>query len=249
MAKDETIPEAGHTTNQTYAGMFAGHDKSREKRVRNGAYVADAIRTAFKPKTLIDLGCGLGFFLSAMAQKGSDVTGVDNGWVSDLQTEIPHERYTFADLNKPFETDTRFDMAVSFECAEHLARSRADGFVADLCKLSDTIAFSAAVPGQGGSGHRNPQWQGYWAALFAEQGYECYDYLRPQLAANEDAFLWFRQNPLIYIKQGARVPVKVRPFRIEPEAASHASHHLFMRHRHGAQKRIKELEAKLAAST
>lgn len=54
-----------------------------------------------------------------------------------------------------------FDLAVTVEVAEHLPSSRAQSFVADLVHLASAIAFSAAIPGLGGTKHINEQWPDY----------------------------------------------------------------------------------------
>jgi hypothetical protein len=43
--------------------------------------------------------------------------------------------------------------ACAWRWAEHLPPGAADGLVAGPAALSDRILFSAAVPGQGGTGH------------------------------------------------------------------------------------------------
>lgn len=50
------------------------------------------------------------------------------------------------DLTKPLHLNRRFDLALSLEVAEHLPKKSAEIFVDTLCKLSDTIIFSAAIP-------------------------------------------------------------------------------------------------------
>ena len=43
-----------------------------------------------------------------------------------------------------------YDLAICVEYAEHLPEARAASFIGDLTKLAPAIAFSAAIPGQGG---------------------------------------------------------------------------------------------------
>jgi hypothetical protein len=62
------------------------------------------------------------------------------------------------------------DMATSFEVAEHLPASAADGFVRLLAASAAIVVFSAATPGQGGKGHINEQPHDYWATRFQAAG-------------------------------------------------------------------------------
>ncbi len=225
--------------------MFAGHDKGRERRMENGRYLADVLFPLFKPKTVIDLGCGLGFFLRAMADYGSKISAVDNEWVKSLAPAIPLEDYTFHDLNEPFSTGKRFGLATSFEVAEHLVPERSEDFVKELCSLSNQVAFGAAIPGQGGSGHINLRWQSQWAELFAAQGYRCYDAIRPRMAEREAAYFWFRQNTLLFIKDGAPVPASIKATAIEPRATIQISRNFHNRRLRNANITIKRLRDKI----
>jgi len=60
------------------------------------------------------------------------------------------------------------------------------------------VLFSAAVPGQGGEHHVNEQPPEYWRSLFAERGYDCFDFLRARLRDRSDVRPWYRYNTLIY---------------------------------------------------
>jgi hypothetical protein len=86
---------------------------------------------------------------------------------------------------------------VSLEVAEHLPESRAASFVADLCRLAPVVLFSAAIPGQGGTGHVNEQWPGYWADLFGARGYSVSGALRWRIWNDCRVCNWYSQNMLV----------------------------------------------------
>jgi hypothetical protein len=111
---------------------------------------------------------------------------------------IPRERFLPFDLTDPFTTDQHFDLAMSFEVAEHLPASRAAGFVASLVALAPAVLFSAAIPGQGGTGHINEQWPEYWVTLFGDRGYEVIDTLRPKVWNVTALAACLRQNVLLF---------------------------------------------------
>ena len=233
-------------TTEVHLKMFKGHDAGRERRIINGDYLAEILYPMFKPETVIDLGCGLGFFLSSMQKYGAKITAIDNDWVKELETAAPIKSYVFHDLNQPFASKKRFDLATSFEVAEHLDPERSEPLVQELCALSDTIAFSAAIPGQSGSGHINLKWQSDWAELFEQQGYLCYDAIRPAMAEKENAYFWFRQNALVFIKDDEDVPDNVRGRLIKPEAANQVCRNLYKRKMRRAENEIKKLKKELA---
>jgi hypothetical protein len=153
---------------------------------------------------VVDLGCGVGAWLSVFAAHGvSEVLGVDGPWVPRQMLRIPQECFRPMDLNVGVELGERFDLAVSLEAAEHLPEANAGRFVRNLVDLAPAVLFSAAVPGQGGTGHVNEQWPEYWAALFGRHGYEVVDALRPALW-NEPALApCIRQNVLIFASPDA----------------------------------------------
>ena len=98
------------------------------------------------------------------------------------------------DLAEPLDLERSFALALCLEVAEHLPPERAPGLVADLTALAPVVLFSAAVPGQGGTGHVNEQWSEYWVALFDAEGWSCRDAIRPWVRANADVAWWYRQN-------------------------------------------------------
>ena len=96
-------------------------------------------------------------------------------------------------LSKPFA------LAQSFEVAEHLDQQYALNFVKLLTSCADIVLFSAAIPYQGGVCHINEREPGYWAELFRQCGYECFDCLRPRIWSEESVLWWYRQNLLVFV--------------------------------------------------
>lgn len=159
-----------------------------------------------KPKSVIDIGCGLGDFLKVFKDHGiENILGLDGPWCNKqlLFRNIDSKYFIEFDLENRISLDRRFDLAISLEVAEHLTPGRAASFVEDLTNLSDTIVFAAAVPGQGGDHHLNEQWPSYWSNLFSQYNYKCYDILKPLFWGSPDIFYWYKQNMVFYIKIGS----------------------------------------------
>lgn len=153
---------------------------------------------AVKPKSVVDVGCGVGTWLDVAHSLGAEATGYDGAWVKALEPVYPHIPIHETDLELPLVTGRTFDLAISMEVAEHLTWRRADGFVADLVALAPHVLFSAAVPGQGGTNHLNEQWQSFWAERFAEHGYGPRDIIRPAVKDDGAVAYWYRQNAILY---------------------------------------------------
>jgi len=150
----------------------------------------------------IDFGCGTGDWLAAFAANGVEtIVGVDGDWVPRQVLKIAPEQFIARDLAKPWQLDRRFDLAVTLEVAEHLPESAAEGFVSLLVSAAPVVLFSAAIPGQGGTGHVNEQWPEYWASRFAAHRYAVIDTLRPAIWNDARLAPCIRQNMLLFVQQ------------------------------------------------
>lgn len=155
--------------------------------------IAPLILKRHPASTVVDIGCGQGWWGSELERHGCTVTGVDGAHVPDRQlaTFVEH------DLLDPLPELGSFDLAVCLEVAEHLPEERAASFVAELCALAPTVVFSAATPHQSGAGHVNCRWPSWWAELFAVHGYKLDGSLRWKVWADDRIEPWYRQNLLI----------------------------------------------------
>ena len=156
-----------------------------------------------RPTSILDVGCGAGHWLAVAAELGvRDILGVDGDWVLKTQLVLPRDKLLVHDLSQPLSLGRTFDLAISLEVGEHLPAARARSFVEMLCSVSNNVVFSAAIPGQGGRHHVNEQWPAYWARLFSQFGFECYDVLRPRIWNNSRVLWYYAQNCLIFVRAG-----------------------------------------------
>jgi SAM-dependent methyltransferase len=152
------------------------------------------------PKSVLDIGCGIGQWLVAFAAQGvQDYLGIDGPHIKDNQLRIPTERFRRRDLSQPLRLEQSFDLAVSLEVAEHLPASRAGAFVQLLVSAAPAVVFSAALPRQGGFGHLNEQWPWYWKQLFSRHGYVQLDPFRKTIWRNPEVACYYQQNLLLYV--------------------------------------------------
>ncbi|WP_179854312.1 methyltransferase domain-containing protein [Helicobacter pullorum] len=160
-------------------------------------------------QSVLDVGCGVGTWLKVWQEynKAIKIYGVDGNSVVD-GFFIDKEHYRQIDLTskadnitgeiKNFSKQERFDIVESLEVAEHLSEENAGNFVELLVSLSDVVLFSAAIPGQGGVEHINEQPPKYWANLFFNYDYLCFD-IREVFWENKNIEFWYRQNIFLYI--------------------------------------------------
>jgi SAM-dependent methyltransferase len=184
----------------TYDAQF--YERQVAGSIASARVAVPLVHDLVRPASVVDLGCGLGGWLSAFAAQGvTDLLGLDGDYVDRSRLVISVEQFRPQDLTAPVnpkEIGRRFDLAMSVEVAEHLPASAADTFVASLTSLAPIVLFSAAIPFQGGSDHINEQWPAYWAERFARHGYRAIDVLREKLWNDDRVCWWYAQNLLLY---------------------------------------------------
>lgn len=158
-----------------------------------------------------DVGCGSGTWLAAaLADGAQSAFGIEGEWVTPSMLDDARINFAPQDLEQRF-TGPSVDLAISLEVAEHLTPGRAGSFVADLVALAPAVLFSAAIPGQGGVGHLNEQWQSWWAGHFAAHGYAAYDVVRPAIWSDEAIPAWYRQNAVLYLDDATAAGLSLTP--------------------------------------
>lgn len=192
----------------TYDQRF--FDRIREGIKRSAESLVPLLVSELSPaidvKSVIDVGCGEGWWGREFQLWDFVAFGMDQWRDTEVIAMIDH------DLEQPLEqafpegTINRFGLALCLEVAEHLTPERGPSFIADLCKLSDLIVFSAAIPGQRGVNHLNEQWSIYWCRLFEANGFYVSGAMRWMIWNDPDIEVWYIQNLLIATKHPERLP-------------------------------------------
>lgn len=165
--------------------------------------VLPVLFSIFKPKSILDVGCGLGNWIEVAKKMGvEEVVGVDGSYVNRTLLKIDDKEFIEKDLAKPFDLNKNFDLAICLEVAEHLPETSADTLIQSIVAHADVVIFSAAIPGQGGQNHINEQWPTYWQELFQKYDYDMIDYFRPKIWNNTKIEFWYRQNMFLVVKKG-----------------------------------------------
>ena len=181
-----------------------------------------------KPCSVIDFGCATGTWLAECKRLGANsILGLDGGWVDRELLEIDSEEFTEHDLGSvKYSAERKYDLSLCIEVAEHISEEMLGIFIDSITEASDIILFSAAVRGQGGTGHVSEQPQHYWAKQFAMRGYICVDMVRPKIWEHESVNVIYKQNMLLYVRKsscgelGLEADVISEPFdldRIHPD--------------------------------
>ena len=151
-----------------------------------------------KIESVIDIGCGMGTWLSVAKKLGKKIQGVDGIEIDKNLLYIDEKEIIIQDLREKLALNKKFDLAICLEVAEHLPMQAADIIIETITEHSDFVLFSAAIPHQTGDHHINEQWPVYWQKLFERKGFYPFDILRPHFWNNVNIDWWYRQNMLIY---------------------------------------------------
>ena len=173
-------------------------------KISSGNEIIKIIKQYYTPKSVIDIGCGKGMFLKCWKDSGVEtIAGIDGNTLDNKDLFIDRKFIQIANL-ETYENvnNTKYDLAMSLEVAEHLHPENAAHFVKLLTGYSDFILFSAAIPYQAGLHHINCQPLKYWVDLFNKENFVCFDFIRPQLFANhEKVKSFYIQNILFFVNK------------------------------------------------
>lgn len=82
----------------------------QEGKRRSAREIVPLVLELIHPQNVIDVGCGVGTWLSVFRECGvEDVQGLDGDWVDKRMLQIPEERFLSFDLTKPFRMDREFE--------------------------------------------------------------------------------------------------------------------------------------------
>lgn len=118
-------------------------------------------------KAFVDIGCGPGIYVDALAELGENAIGFDPDCRVGEKKNKNLVQASLFNLNYPG------DVVMCLEVAEHLPENTSDAVVASMVRnlnKGGMLVWTAAVPGQGGHGHINCQPKDYWEQKFIAAG-------------------------------------------------------------------------------
>lgn len=127
-----------------------------------------------KPGTMIDYGSGDGWWSHTFKQAGADhcyAVELDPIALDHTPADVYFKQH---DLREPLNDLTGvFDLVMCLEVAEHIPKNQAhNALLSTLARSTGNIlVFSAAQPGQPGTGHVNLQPLSYWIEAIEKWSY------------------------------------------------------------------------------
>jgi len=157
----------------------------------------------FNPSSVIDIGCGCGIYLKAFNDLGvKDLIGYD-GSECAIQKSLLPGKIKIHDLRKPLRLNSKYDLCICIEVAEHIENKYSKRLIKTLTNLSDIVFFTAAPPGQGGTGHINERPYSFWINIFKKEEFNYIDSLTQEIREEMKAkniISWVTKNMLIFKK-------------------------------------------------
>jgi len=157
--------------------------------------LAQWIATELAITTALDIGCGPGTYVRALRAAGVDATGIDTD-----ERVLGQEHLQQQSL---FDLARQADLVICLEVAEHIDPAQSEAIaqsVAAAVAPGGTLIWSAAHPGQGGTGHINCQPKDYWAEQLQAAGLERNEETEQMLLSYIESGYhmgWFRQNAMV----------------------------------------------------
>jgi len=188
----------------TYSSDFFA--QRRKLALQSAEQILDILWPIIPAQSVVDVGCASGIWLAEAKRRGAvTIQGIDGPWVPLDQLEIDIQEFYAHDLGESIPAGfEKYDAAFCIEVAEHLSASVSDSLIEFLTDRADVVLFSAAIPGQGGTGHINEQCQSYWQHKFFKCGFACFDLIRPQVWGEESVNIIYKQNMLVYAREGSK---------------------------------------------
>ena len=165
--------EERYDVDATYNESFFGWDNNAIQQQQLAQYIVPKIVERFRPKYVLDIGCGSGQWLDEYRKYKVRTRGIESAsaaWVS--MSEKTQKNVVKWDLRNKLKKTYKPDLVQSLEVAEHIEEDYADVFIYNLVKHNaDIIFLTAAPPGKGGNQHVNCQEREYWMAKMKNNGY------------------------------------------------------------------------------
>ena len=108
-----------------------------------GPIIAKAIKDVLNPKSVVDVGCGIGEIAKGLLDLGVDVIGVEGSMGGRDYYKLPLNRYHFLDIRSPeaFIPYPKYDLVICLEVLSVIKNENNchDIIIQNLKKLSDNI--------------------------------------------------------------------------------------------------------------
>lgn len=135
---------------------------------------ADNIVKTLAPKTVLDVGCAMGYLVAALRDRGVEAYGIDVSTyaISCVREDVKPFCFTASALEDlPPDMPQKYDLVTTIEVVEHLFENDCELFLSNICSYADDILFSSSPDDVNEKTHFNVQQAEYWAKRMAKLSY------------------------------------------------------------------------------
>lgn len=176
-------------------------DRNLEWNIPIAAKFVNIIIKYFNPRSVVDMGCGNAEFLSHFKKAGIVIKGYEGSHYAIDSSLVGKEYIELFDLRKMINSNTKYDLAICLEVAEHVEKRFSEILIENLINLSDVIIFTAAPPGQGGHFHINEQPREFWVNIFKDRNYLYDSEITEKVKSDmkkEKIIWWYCDNLMVF---------------------------------------------------
>lgn len=150
-----------------------GYYKARQVFGWRAPIIADALYTVFKPRSVIDFGCGCGDILQVLSVKyGVEIFGIEASDNARPALLIDESNFAVYDMRKPIALNVRYSVATCWNVLPHIEEEFAVQALRNMLAAADYIAFNAYEKPTSSYWDSNCQPRAYWETLLFREG--CY---------------------------------------------------------------------------
>lgn len=154
-------------------------------------------------KIIVDLGCGPGWYVRILREKGLSAEGYDgNPYTPDITSQILADGTCcdVLDLSKKIIFERQFDSVLSLEVGEHIPEIYEHIYLDNITRNSaNYVVLSWAVIGQTGSGHVNCKNNEYIISEMKKRGFN-HDTKASNYFRDRATLPWFKNTMMVFMK-------------------------------------------------
>jgi len=148
------------------------HKSIENEEQPQAAKLAEFIQKTYNPSVFLDFGASSGLYVREIKHRMPTIESVGYEFSEDAVKNALCSDIILADLTNPLDRVKKDNtVGICLEVLEHISEDDWRPVLQNISDLCDVILFSAAVPGQGGTGHINCRWKIDWIRRFNKLGW------------------------------------------------------------------------------
>lgn len=182
------------------------HTSIENEETPQAVRLAQYIRTFINPSAFVDFGCSTGIYVNEVQKQLPSIPAVGFEFSKEAVEHAVCQNIIQYDLTQPLTMDhSPNTLGLCLEVLEHIDDTQWRPVLQNITRNCDRVIFSAAIPGQGGTGHINCRHKIDWIKRFHELGWVVdLDATKHLLGFISQGYHmgWFTQNAMVLIPCG-----------------------------------------------